>query len=151
MPVTIRSAVVDDLPALLTIEREAASAAHWSREQYEHLVESGIVLVAQEEETRTISGFASAKKLADIWEVENIVVAKHSRRRGIGGDLLEELLRHARHEGCAAVWLEVRESNLPAFGLYRKHGFSETGRRRAYYTEPVEDAVLYELRLDVGK
>jgi len=48
MPVTIRSAVLDDVPAFLAIEQEAASAAHWSREQYERLVESEIVLVAED-------------------------------------------------------------------------------------------------------
>jgi len=80
-----------------------------------------------------------------------MVVAKLSRRRGIGEGLLEEILRRARNDGSPAVWLEVRESNRPALGLYEKHGFSETGRRRGYYAEPVEDAVLYELRLDAGR
>src|SRR5258708_7116099 len=45
MPVIIRSAVLDDAPAFLALEQEAASAAHWTREQYARLVESGIVLV----------------------------------------------------------------------------------------------------------
>src|ERR1700704_6644595 len=81
MPVTIRSAVLDDVPAFLAIEQEAASAAHWTREQYERLLESGIVLVA--EDGGNISGFACAKKVAGVWEIENIVVAKNSRRRGI--------------------------------------------------------------------
>jgi ribosomal-protein-alanine N-acetyltransferase len=145
MPVTIRSAVLDDLPALLAIEREAASAAHWTREQYERLVESGAVLAA--EEAGKISGFVCAKAVAGTWEIENVVVAKNSRRRGIGDGLLNELLRRGRKEGTSAVWLEVRESNLPAIRLYQKHGFCETGRRRGYYSEPVEDAVLYELSL----
>ena len=149
MPVTIRSAVLDDVPAFLAIEQEAASAAHWTREQYERLVESGIVLVAEDE--GNISGLVCAKKVAGVWEIENMVVAKHGRRRGIADGLLEELLRRARNEGSSAVWLEVRESNRPALRLYEKHGFCETGRRRGYYSQPVEDAVLYELRLDVGR
>jgi|SRR5882762_6910038 len=149
MPVTIRSAVLDDVPALLGIERDAPSAAHWTREQYERLVESEIVLVA--EDGGNISGFVCAKKVAGVWEIENMVVAKHGRRCGIGDGLLEEILRRARNDGSRAVWLEVRESNRPALGLYEKHGFSETGRRREYYAEPVEDAVLYELRLDAGR
>jgi len=149
MPVTIRSAVLDDVPALLGIERDAPSAAHWTREQYERLVESEIVLVA--EDGGNISGFVCAKKVAGVWEIENMVVAKRGRRCGIGDGLLEEILRRARNDGSRAVWLEVRESNRPALGLYEKHGFSETGRRREYYAEPVEDAVLYELRLDAGR
>ena len=149
MPVTIRSAVLDDVPALLAIEGEASSAAHWTREQYERLVESEIVLVAMD--GGNISGFVCAKKVAGVWEIENLVVAKHGRRRGIADGLLDELFRRARNEGSSAVWLEVRESNRPALRLYEKHGFCETGRRRGYYSEPVEDAVLYELRLNVGR
>ena len=149
MPATIRSAVLGDVPVLQAIEQGAASAAHWTCEQYERLVESGVVLVAEDGEN--ILGFACAKKVAGVWEIENMVVAKHGRRCGIGDGLLEEILRRARNDGSRAVWLEVRESNRPALGLYEKHGFSETGRRREYYAEPVEDAVLYELQLDVGR
>ena len=146
MPVTIRSAVLDDVPVLLAIEREAASAAHWTREEYGRLVESGIVLVA--EEAGNVSGFVCAKDIAGVWEIENMVVAEQGRRRGIGGGLLDELLRRARNDGGAAVWLEVRESNQPARRLYEKHGFRETGCRRRYYGDPAEDAVLYEFRFD---
>ena len=142
MPVTIRSAVLDDVAALLAIEQEAANAAHWTREQYAGLVESGIVLVA--EERGNISGFVCAKAVAGDWEIENMVVAKQGRRRGIGSGLLDELLRRARSQSGAAVWLEVRESNQAARRLYQKHEFRERGRRRGYYREPVEDAVLYE-------
>jgi [ribosomal protein S18]-alanine N-acetyltransferase len=144
MPVTIRLAMLDDVPALLAIEQEAASAAHWTREQYARLVESGIVLVA--EEAGNISGFVCAKTVAGDWEVENLVVAKRGRRRGIGSGLLDELLRRARNDGSAAVWLEVRESNQPARRLYERHGFHEAGRRLGYYRDLAEDAVLYEFR-----
>ena len=146
MPVTIRSAALDDVPALLAIEQEAASAAHWTRERYAGLVESGIVLVA--EEGGKISGFVCAKNVAGHWEIENMVVAKQGRRRGIGSGLLDELLRRVRNDGSAAVWLEVRESNQPARRLYEKHAFCETGRRRRYYKDPVEDAVRYEFRFE---
>jgi ribosomal-protein-alanine N-acetyltransferase len=146
MPVTIRSAVLNDVPALLAIEQEAASAAHWTREQYAGLVESGIVLLA--EEAGNISGFVCAKAVAGDWEIENMVVAKQGRRRGIGSGLLDELLRRVRNQAGAAVWLEVRESNQPARRLYEKHGFRETGCRRRYYGDPVEDAVVYDFRFD---
>ncbi len=144
MPVTIRSAALDDVASLLAIEQEAASAAHWTREQYAGLVESEIVLVA--EDGGNISGFVCAKNVAGDWEIENMVVAKQGRRRGVGSGLLDELLRRVRQQAGAAVWLEVRESNQPARRLYEKHGFHETGRRRGYYRDPGEDALLYEHR-----
>jgi len=102
------------------------------------------VLVA--DEAGDVSGFVCAKTVAGDWEIENMVVAKQGRRRGIGSGLLDELLRRARNQAVAAVWLEVRESNQVARRLYEKHGFRETGRRRGYYKYPVEDAVLYEFR-----
>jgi ribosomal-protein-alanine N-acetyltransferase len=56
------------------------------------------------------------------------------------------LVGRAESQAARAILLEVRESNLPARGLYEKHGFHVHGRRRAYYQRPVEDAVLYRLR-----
>ena len=146
MLVTIRSARLDDVPALLAIERVAPSAAHWTADQYARLVESGVVLVSEEAEK--ISGFVCAKIVAGDWEIENMVVDQQNRRRGIGDALLGELLRRPKREAGSAVWLEVREANQAARRLYEKHGFRETGRRRGYYKNPDEDAVLYEHRLE---
>lgn len=145
MPVTIRSASLDDLPALLAIEQAAAHAAHWTREQYERRVAEGWVLVSEEE--GSIRGFVCARVVAGEWEIENIVVAERMQRRGIADALLGELLRQAGEMGGTAVWLEVRESNIPARRLYEKHKFRESGRRRGYYKNPVEDAVTYGLAL----
>jgi ribosomal-protein-alanine acetyltransferase len=146
MSVTIRSAVADDVAAILDIERQAASAAHWTREQYDQRAAEGMILVS--EEAQGISGFVCARVVAGEWEIENIVVAEQERRRGVAGGLLKELLRRARDQSGTAVWLEVRESNLPARRLYEKRGFREAGSRRGYYQNPVEDALLYELRLE---
>jgi [ribosomal protein S18]-alanine N-acetyltransferase len=146
MPVTIRSASLDDVPALLAIEREAPSAAHWTAEQYARLVESGVVLVS--EESQRITGFVCANIVAGDWEIENLVVDQQNRRRGIGDALLGELLRSPKIEAGSAVWLEVRESNQAARCLYEKHGFREPGRRGGYYRTPDEDGVLYDYRLE---
>ena len=149
MPVTIRSAVPDDVPAILAIEQQAASAAHWTQEQYAGLVRAGVVLMAEEDGKRC--GFLCAKAVAGEWEIETVVVAEHVRRHGIADALLHELMQWVRRLDGIAVWLEVCESNLPARRLYEKHGFCETGRRCGYYREPVEDAVLYQLRVGEPK
>ena len=88
-----------------------------------------------------------ARHLAPEWELENIVVAPAARRTGLGKRLLNALLSQARETNSAAVFLEVRESNTAARSLYEKTGFQLTGRRKAYYTNPQEDAVLYRLTL----
>jgi ribosomal-protein-alanine acetyltransferase len=170
MPVAIRSARLNDVPAILAIERQAPSAAHWTSEQYNKLVdndnESGVVLVAEaanehadehpdehapapcknRKERGTLCGFICAKAVAGEWEIENVVVAAEFLRRGIANELVRELMQRAQSEAASAILLEVRESNRPARGLYEKQGFREVGRRRAYYRDPAEDAILYALR-----
>ena len=152
MPIAIRSAALNDVPAIFAIERSAPSAAHWTSEQYTELLGSGIVLVSEEavaEEAGQISGFICAKPVGGEWEIENVVVAAQLLRRGIADRLLQELIQRAESEPAAAILLEVRESNLPARRLYEKRGFREVGRRRTYYKDPPEDAILYALRFNL--
>jgi [ribosomal protein S18]-alanine N-acetyltransferase len=148
MPVAIRSAGLNDVPAILAIEQQAPGAAHWTAEQYKKLVGTGVVLVAEEvaEEAGKLCGFVCAKAVVGEWEIENVVVATEFLRRGIANELVCELIQSAVGEAASAILLEVRESNLPARRLYEKHGFREVGRRRVYYRDPVEDAILYALR-----
>ena len=80
-------------------------------------------------------------------ELENIVVADTHRRHGLAARLLKQLITAARERDAEQILLEVRESNLPALSLYRKLGFSMTGRRTCYYRDPNEDAVLFTLLL----
>jgi ribosomal-protein-alanine N-acetyltransferase len=109
-------------------------------------VESGVVLLA--EDAGRLCGFVCAKAVEGEWEIENLVVAVERRRRGVADRLMRGLMQRAREEAATTILLEVRESNLPARGLYEKHGFRESGRRRSYYAGPVEDAILYALRFD---
>jgi ribosomal-protein-alanine acetyltransferase len=150
MPVTIRSAALKDVPAILALERSAPEAAHWTSEQYNKLVESGVVLVAEEavEKAGKLCGFVCAKAVAGEWEIENVAVSAELLRRGIADELVRELIHRAKNDAAAAVLLEVRESNLPARRLYEKHGFRKVGRRPLYYQDPPEDAILYALGFD---
>jgi [ribosomal protein S18]-alanine N-acetyltransferase len=144
MPLTICSASLDDLPVILALEQRAASAAHWSAEEYERLVSVGLVLVA--EQAGQVAGFVCAKATAGEWEIENVVVAAEFLRQGIASRLLCALIEHTEQGTASRILLEVRESNHPARRLYEKHGFHEVGRRRNYYNHPREDAILYERR-----
>jgi ribosomal-protein-alanine N-acetyltransferase len=150
MPVTIRSAALKDVPAILALERSAPEAAHWTSEQYNKLVESGVVLVAEEEVEKAgkLCGFVCAKAVAGEWEIENVAVSAELLRRGIADELVRELIHRAKNDAASAVLLEVRESNLPARRLYEKHGFRKVGRRPLYYRDPPEDAILYALGFD---
>lgn len=90
-----------------------------------------------------VVGFLIARQAAAEWELENIVVADEFRGKGVGTQLLQEFFTQAKKMNSDSVFLEVRESNTPARRLYERLGFHETGRRRAYYSNPTEDAILY--------
>jgi ribosomal-protein-alanine N-acetyltransferase len=89
--------------------------------------------------------FLVAHRVDNEWELENIVVAEESQRRGVATRLLREFVDSARAKNADAIFLEVRQSNQAARALYRKFGFVETGARKGYYPTPPEDAILYRL------
>jgi ribosomal-protein-alanine acetyltransferase len=93
----------------------------------------------------TLVGFLVARHVREEWELENIVVSAEFRGRGIGERLLHGLLARVRETESWGVFLEVRESNVAARKFYQKAGFRDIGRRKSYYADPAEDAVLYRL------
>ena len=94
-----------------------------------------------------VAGFSIVRRMADEAELYQIAVHEDFRRRGIADLLLGAGLRDCRDKGALSVYLEVRRSNNAAIHLYRKHGFKTEGRRKNYYSSPVEDAVLMTLDL----
>ncbi len=134
------------------LEQLSDSAAHWSAAQYEALfsadAQARVALIAADEPgDAPIIGFLIARCLPDEWEIENIVVDERHQRRGVGSFLVRELLIEARTEGAVWVILEVRESNRPALRLYENIGFKREGQRKNYYCDPVEDALLYRIKI----
>ena len=154
-PVTVIPARAQHIREIIRLERSCSTAAHWSEQQYFDLLsdESSprLVLVAEmasehpliSPDDPVLLGFLVAHHLAMEWELENIVVAPEARGKGVGTRLMEEFLAHAKRTNSEFVFLEVRESNSSARGLYNKLDFQETGRRKSYYMNPLEDAVLY--------
>jgi ribosomal-protein-alanine N-acetyltransferase len=142
--VLIRRAIPADVPAIRGLEQQAETAAHWAEREYDALFSIDapprIALIAVEE--GEVLGFVIARCATCEWEIENVVVAREKRERGIGIQLIREVLLSARTAGATSVLLEVRESNVAARGLYEKLGFSQQGRRSNYYREPDEDALL---------
>ena len=78
--------------------------------------------------------------------ISNVSVAEEARRRGIAAGLLKALLSEGRKRGIRDFTLEVRASNAAAIALYEGLGFVCEGRRKAFYSAPREDALIYWLR-----
>jgi ribosomal-protein-alanine N-acetyltransferase len=145
--VLIRPATPDDVPSMRALEQQIETAAHWAEREYDALFAAEapprIALVATSEaDAGRVVGFVIARCATAEWEIENVVVAREERNRGIGIKIIRELLLQAQRGGATSVLLEVRESNLAARRLYEKLGFSLQGRRSNYYREPEEDALL---------
>lgn len=89
-------------------------------------------------------GFGCLLVVAGEGELVDIAVSPAYRKQGIGQRLMTSLLSEAQNRHVEQIFLEVRQTNTPAQGLYRKNGFVEIGIRKRYYREPVEDAVLMQ-------
>ena len=97
-------------------------------------------LVALEE--ATVAGYIGSQTVIDETDMMNVAVDPDFRRRGIAEMLILELVEQLRAAGSRCLTLEVRASNLPAIALYDKLGFVQIGRRKNYYRNPREDALI---------
>ena len=89
-----------------------------------------------------VVGYIIGTKIPPEGEIYRIAVREDKRQRGIGYRLLSFGLKTEIGSGVETVFLEVREKNLPARGLYRSYGFSEIGIRKNYYQNPTDNAVI---------
>ena len=154
-----------DAQALFLIaERETKENAEWGRateerapkgRAKENATREGVAVREGTElkdtaEDIELAGYAGAIYAGTQADVTNIAVRTTCKQRGIGTRLLTELLQALQTRGVEEVFLEVRESNVPALALYRHLGFETVGRRKGYYTEPQEDAILMKCSIPVG-
>ena len=132
-----------DLEDVLAIE-EASFTNTWTSEMYMAELEnegvSSCYLVRHVD--RRIVGFCSFWRVVDELHINNLAVLPEDRRAGAATALLHHVLREGARLGAVRATLEMRRSNEPARLLYERFGFAVAGVRRAYYTKPVEDAII---------
>ena len=97
-------------------------------------------LVAVEEDR--VGGYIGSQTCGDETDMMNVAVHPDFRRQGIATALIVELVEALRKKGSRCLTLEVRASNLSAISVYERLGFSEIGRRKNYYRNPREDALI---------
>ena len=114
----------------------------------------GLMLVArvarplEQVKTDEIAGYIVARLLANELHINNVAVRPEYRQRGIGSALLTRILDQGQPLAATAAFLEVRAGNSLAQALYLKCGFRGVGRRRNYYSAPMEDAVIMSAQLE---
>src|SRR5262245_56028947 len=133
----------DQIDAVLKIE-EASFTNPWTRVMYLAELENAGVSYCflAKAQDGTAVGFCSFWRVLDELHINNLAVLPEFRRQGVAMTLLTYVLRQGQALGARRATLEVRRSNDPARLLYERFGFSVAGIRRAYYTKPVEDALV---------
>ena len=136
----IRRLTYADLPQLIAVERRAFPTP-WSLAMFvlELSKPAGVCLAALR--GGEMVGYLICSRYDTVWHIMNVAVDPAHRRAGIATALIEGLLEQI-DDPRARYTLEVRESNRPAIELYERYGFRAAGRRRRYYQDNGEDALV---------
>ena len=137
----------EDLDEVLAIERQSFTMP-WSRGAFLYeMQQNRVARCWVMREGGHIAGYICLWEIADEIHVTNVAVDPAYRRRGIGRALVGGVLDDARERRLRLIVLEVRPSNLEARRLYESFGFRVVGRRRGYYYDTGEDALVMEADL----
>ena len=133
----------EDLDAVAEIEKETFSLP-WSRQSFADAIEDsfGLFLVARTLEEKQVLGYIGMYCTAEEGELTNVAVKSETRGQGIGGCLVDAMIREAQTRGIPRIVLEVRVSNAPAIATYENRGFINLGVRKNFYQLPREDAYI---------
>jgi [ribosomal protein S18]-alanine N-acetyltransferase len=167
-PVVLRAASLSDLDAIVALDRASNSAPHWPITAYSTLLDpSGAsaqqryLVVAETSaasSTMLRSGIVAGFAVVLLHtipphvtaELDNVIVAPHLQRRGIGRSLCEAAIQWAHSQRATDISLEVRAASAGAIALYSALGFRQIGRRPHYYRDPDDDALLMHLACGPG-
>jgi [ribosomal protein S18]-alanine N-acetyltransferase len=134
------------LDKILEIENLSFSAP-WSLNGFLQELENPVAQLWALMSDRVLLGYLCFWTVREEMQLLDLAVHPVYRGRGHGSYLLTKMIDLALSRGISRIWLEVRVSGSTARGLYEKFGFVESGRRRNYYTDPAEDAVIMSLGL----
>lgn len=145
MKLTIRKMTVEDVPAVVDLDQKSFSLPWPERSFRFEVTDNPASRCWVAELDGKVVGMIVVWLIVDEAHVATLATHPEFRRQGIGQRLLSHALRDLIQEGARRSFLEVRESNLAAQEMYRKFGYEETGRRRRYYRDNDEDAILMNL------
>ncbi len=132
------------ISAIAELERECFSAP-WSESTIKSAMETGTEFFVAAK-GKKVCGYVGVSCVLDEGYITNIAVTKGQRKKGIGTALLNRVFSLARDQKLSFVSLEVRESNQNAISLYTSLGFKEEGKRKNFYDNPKEDALILTKR-----
>ncbi len=138
---------LEDLDEVLAIEC-ASFQTPWTRGAFRYeLTQNRVAHCSVMRAGRRVAGYLCLWEIGHEIHITNLAVHPQFRRRGVARALLAAMLDGARRRGIELIFLEVRPTNAEALGLYGDFGFQVIGRRKGYYFDTGEDALVMEARL----
>jgi ribosomal-protein-alanine N-acetyltransferase len=144
---TLAPMTLEDLDEVLEIERLSFKTP-WSRAAFRYeIVQNRVARCVVVRAEARLTGYLCLWEIGHEIHITNLAVHPHLRGHGLARALLQATLEDGRARGVTLAFLEVRPSNVEALGLYESLGFSVIGRRKGYYFDTGEDALVMETRL----
>ena len=145
MNLIIRKMTADDIPAVVELDKMSFSLPWPERSFRFELTDNPASRCWVAEVDGRVVGMIVLWLLVEEAHVATLATHPDLRRQGIAKKLLSHALRYLIDEGAQTSFLDVRASNIAAQEIYRKFGYEESGRRRRYYKDNDEDAILMNL------
>lgn len=151
LQVEIRRMIPEDIQEVAALE-VACFSEPWSEQAFSDALQQPDALMVVAMQTndgkQTLAGYCGIYLSLDEGEITNVAVCPEYRKQGIADQILDVVFVEAKKRGTEKIYLEVRESNLPAQRLYQKHGFASCGMRKNFYRKPTEHAIVMCADLD---
>ena len=133
--------LLEDLDQVMEIEQDLFHVP-WTKEGFFTFLTRDDAMFLVVEEKEKILGYCGLLMVLDEGDITNVAVRRDRQKEGIGAFLMQSLIRLAAEREVTTIHLEVRVGNETAIRLYERMGFTGDGIRKAYYSDPVEDALL---------
>lgn len=137
----IRRMTVRDLDEVMAIETQVFSLP-WSKQSYMGELKNQFATYLVCDKEAEVAGYVGIWVVFEEAHITNVAVAPKWQGQGLGRVLMEEAEKVARSKNALRILLEVRPSNHAALSLYKSLGYMETGRRKEYYSDNGEDAIV---------
>ena len=136
----------DDIANVMEVEIKSFNIP-WSKESFENELKNNLALYLVAKVDEKAVGYIGVWKIFDEGHITTVAVHPEFRGQGIGRALISELLYLCKKDGIISFTLEVRESNIVAQNLYKSFGFVEEGKRKGYYSDNNENAIIMWLKV----
>jgi ribosomal-protein-alanine N-acetyltransferase len=130
-----------DLEVVSAIEKEVFQDP-WSINAFKTDLRNKMAWPMVAEFEKKVVGYSSIYIVAGEIQIGNFAVSPGFRNRGVARKMMDVIFDKANENKCHSIFLEVRESNKPAIDLYESYGFAATGKRKDYYSNPRENAII---------